>query len=109
MNLLVALAIERNGQVRDLVLGAHGDRARLLKVLVGSEVHAEVETRIADLVEASRAAIADVPISPSWQEELAAMTRQITTGTGEPMTLLEKIEGPKTSSGGLIDEYSQAV
>ncbi|SDX94598.1 geranylgeranyl diphosphate synthase, type I [Amycolatopsis xylanica] len=77
MTLLLALAMQRDDQVRELVLGAVPDAVKLREALISSGVRAAVEDRITALVAQSCRAIADAPIAREWRDELTAMTYEI--------------------------------
>lgn len=70
MTLLVALAIERDPGIGDLL---SGDPAPLRKALEEMGVRSEVETRIDELVQEARQAAAEAPVAPVWRTELAEM------------------------------------
>lgn len=70
MTLLLALAMERDPRIGDLL---SGDPASLRAALEEMGVRAEVESRIDDLVEEARQAIARAPVESVWRGELAEM------------------------------------
>jgi geranylgeranyl diphosphate synthase type I len=70
MTLLLALAMERDNRIGDLV---SGDPAPLRRALEEMGVRSEVEKRIDGLVEEAQQAIAEAPVEPGWREELSAM------------------------------------
>ncbi|HEU5158571.1 MAG TPA: polyprenyl synthetase family protein [Streptosporangiaceae bacterium] len=77
MTLLLSLAVRRDSRVRDLVLGAGGDPAKLREVLIDAGVPHQIEQRIDRLVEAGRQALAAAPIEPAWRAELVAMAHAV--------------------------------
>lgn len=70
MTLLLALAIERDAGIADLLTG---DPAPLRKALEEMGVRTEVESRIDQLVEEARQAAGEAPVEPVWRTELAEM------------------------------------
>jgi geranylgeranyl diphosphate synthase, type I len=74
MTLLLALAMERDERIGDLL---SKDPALLRQRLEEMGVRAEVETRIDHLVDAARQAVAQAPVEPVWRAELAEMAIRI--------------------------------
>jgi geranylgeranyl diphosphate synthase, type I len=70
MTLLLALAVERDERIGDLL---SGDPEKLRTALEEMGVRTEVETRIDRLVEEARQAAAEAPVEPVWRTELAEM------------------------------------
>jgi geranylgeranyl diphosphate synthase type I len=77
MTLLLALAMQRDERVRELVSGDVFDAGALRARLVDSGVRADVEKHLDVLVERGCRAIADVPLEPGWREELIAMAHAV--------------------------------
>jgi geranylgeranyl diphosphate synthase type I len=81
MTLLLALVMQRDGRVHDLVSGwdrgGRWDAAALRGLLEGAGVRADVERHIDDLVRTARAAIADAPLPEVWRDELAHLAGRI--------------------------------
>lgn len=82
MTLLLALAVQRDERVRDLVLPASGgigraDAEQLRHLLTDSGVRAEVETRIGQLVARALDALQGAPLDDAWRRELTAMAHEV--------------------------------
>lgn len=80
MTLLLALVVQRDERVRDLVTGWEEDgwdAAALRGLLEGAGVRADVERHIDDLVRTARQAIAGAPLAAVWREELADLAGRI--------------------------------
>jgi geranylgeranyl diphosphate synthase type I len=81
MTLLLALVMQRDERVRDLVAGwdrdGSWDAAALRELLEEAGVRADVERHIDDLVRTARQAIADAPLTGVWRDELADLAGRI--------------------------------
>ena len=79
MTLLLALVVQRDERVRELVTGSRDgwDAAALRKLLEEAGVRADVERHIDDLVRTARQAIAGAPLAAVWRDELAALAGRI--------------------------------
>jgi len=78
MTLLLALVMQRDEKVRELVDGpGRRDAAMLRELLVTAGVRAEVERHIDDLVAAARRAIAGAPLPELWRDELAYLAGRV--------------------------------
>jgi len=80
MTFLLALVVQRDERVRDLVTGWDGsgwDAAALRGLLEEAGVRADVERHIDDLVRTARQAIAGAPLAAVWREELADLAGRI--------------------------------
>lgn len=79
MTLLVALAVEADERVAELMRGPAGDRdaAALRDALISLGVREEVERRIASLVRQARDAIQDAPVGRHWKDELARLAHKV--------------------------------
>lgn len=76
MTLLLALVMQRDDRVRDLVTG-DWDATALRELLVTAGVRAEVERHIDDLVATARRAIAAAPLPEAWRDELADLAGRV--------------------------------
>jgi geranylgeranyl diphosphate synthase type I len=76
MTLLLALVMQRDEQVRDLVTG-DWDPDKLRELIVTAGVRAEVEQHIDDLVATARRAIAAAPLPEAWRQELADLAGRV--------------------------------
>lgn len=76
MTLLLALVMQRDEQVRDLVTG-DWDPDALRELIVTAGVRAEVEQHIDDLVATARQAIAAAPLPEAWRQELADLAGRV--------------------------------
>jgi len=81
MTLLLALVMQRDERVRDLVTGwdrgGCWDAAALRTLLEEAGVRADVERHIDDLVRTARQAIAGAPLAGVWRAELADLAGRI--------------------------------
>ncbi|WFF05883.1 polyprenyl synthetase family protein [Micromonospora sp. WMMD1076] len=77
MTLLIALAVERDPGIRDLLTADPGDACRLLRRLAETGVRARMEEEIDRLVEQGCRAIADAPLADGWREELTEMAHLV--------------------------------
>ena len=79
MTFLLALVVQRDERVHDLVTGSQGgwDAAALRKLLEEAGVRADVERHIDDLVRTARLAIAGAPLAEVWRDELADLAGRI--------------------------------
>lgn len=80
MTLLLALVVQRDERVRDLVTGWDRDgwdAVALRKLLEEAGVRADVERHIDDLVRTARQAIAGAPLAAVWRDELADLAGRI--------------------------------
>lgn len=76
MTLLLALVMQRDARVRDLVTG-DWDPVALRELIVTAGVRAEVEQHIDDLVATARRAIAAAPLPGAWRDELADLAGRV--------------------------------
>ncbi|WP_240812557.1 polyprenyl synthetase family protein [Streptomyces sp. DASNCL29] len=77
MTLLMALAIQRNAHIRELVPAQLRGADHLRRLLIETGVRDDVEKHIDGLVERACRAIAEAPLEPEWREELAAMAHEV--------------------------------
>ncbi|MEK8108274.1 hypothetical protein NKG94_31380 [Micromonospora sp. M12] len=74
MTLLLALAVERDARIRDLLTGDEPWDADLIRlVLEESGVRATVERTIAELVDRAVSSIATADLDPAWAEEFSRL------------------------------------
>lgn len=76
MTLLLALVMQRDTRVRELVTG-DWDADALRELIVTAGVRAEVEQHIDDLVATARRAIAAAPLPGAWRDELADLAGRV--------------------------------
>lgn len=76
MTLLLALVMERDARVRELVTG-DWDAAALRELIITAGVRAEVEQHIDELVATARRAIAVAPLPGVWRDELAELAGRV--------------------------------
>ena len=77
MTLLLALLMQRDERVRELVTGQDWDPARMRELIVNAGVRAEVETHIDELVRTAREAISRAPLHPVWRDDLAELAGKV--------------------------------
>jgi len=77
MTLMLALAMERDERVGELMSGDWGDAARLRDLLVETGAQADLEKHIDQLVEQGCGAVAEAPLDSQWRAELIAMAHQV--------------------------------
>lgn len=77
MTLLMALAMQRDEQVREANALDVVDPARLRTLMIQTGARAEVEARIDLLVERSRQVLERAPLDPLWRDELTSMAYQV--------------------------------
>jgi geranylgeranyl diphosphate synthase type I len=73
MTLLLALALQRDERVRDLVAKEPWDTQTLSGLLIETGVRVDVERRIDQLVDQACQAIDRAPVAMEWKKELAEM------------------------------------
>jgi geranylgeranyl diphosphate synthase, type I len=76
MTLLLALVMQRDERVREVVTG-DWDAVALRGLLVTAGVRADVERHIDDLVAAARRSIAVAPLPEPWRDELADLAGRV--------------------------------
>ncbi|WUI01353.1 polyprenyl synthetase family protein [Spirillospora sp. NBC_00431] len=78
MTLLVALAIQRDDRISQLLADrSTGGGAALAQMITDMDVRGEVERRIDHLVEQAQSAIETAPLDAGWREELARVAVQV--------------------------------
>ena len=77
MTLLLALVVQRDEQVRELVTQGGRDADELRELLVTAGVRADVEKHIDDLVATARRAISVAPLPEVWRDELADLAGRV--------------------------------
>lgn len=77
MTLLIALAMQRDPRVRELLSTGTSGARQLRELLIETEVRADIEAHIAALVEQGAQAVVDAPIAPAWRDELVEMAHRV--------------------------------
>ena len=77
MNLLLALIVQRDRAVHELVRQGGWDAGKLRRLLVAAGVRADVEKHIDDLVATARRAISAAPLPAVWRDELADLAGRV--------------------------------
>jgi geranylgeranyl diphosphate synthase type I len=77
MTFLLAVAMERDQRVRELVDAPVWDAARLRALLLEAGVRDELESHIARLVAEARRALDGAPLPPAWRDDLGELAFQV--------------------------------
>lgn len=78
MTLLLGWAMQRDEHIRTLMTEPGHSPGEVHRRLTDTDVAQDVERHIADLVERSRRALADAPLTQAWRSELADMAMRVT-------------------------------